>query len=69
MFLDEPGKFCPPTANANHNSLRAQYTTEAQLRILISDPVFTTLIFPGLLDHFHADTDRKLVDNIANSDI
>jgi hypothetical protein len=36
---------------------------------LITDPVFTALIFPATRDTFYVDTDREVVDDIAYSNV
>lgn len=65
------GQFLPAPANPNHDGLRTEDAAEAQFRILVANPVFSTLVFPCIRNCFNVDihVDGELVHHCANCDI
>jgi hypothetical protein len=47
----------PTTTNTHHYSLRAQYAAEAQLWLLIANPVLPALILPSVGNYLDIDVD------------
>ena len=48
-------QFLPTSSNPYHDGLRTQDATETQFRVLVTNPVFTALVFPGIGDRFNID--------------
>jgi len=65
------GQFLPPSTNPYHHGLRTEDTTEAQLRVIITDPVFPALVLPSIGDGFNVDIDAngEFVHHRPNCDI
>jgi hypothetical protein len=66
---DSLGQLLPTTTNSYHDRLRSKNTTETQFRILVTYPIFTTLILPRICYNFDIDANRHFVDDVSNSHV
>ena len=65
------GQFLPASTNPYHDGLRTEDTTEAQFRVLVTNPIFAALVFPGIGNGFNVnvDTDGEFVHYCPNCNI